>query len=146
MTELLPCPFCGGAVHLYYDSEHSTADWITHDDPRHECGIDSQFFESRAEAIAVWNRRAPVEVKPLTWQPIETAPKDGTEFQAWVLTMGNGFWEPRCRFDENECFQIWDRVDYDTDGWAVYPNLDPTHWMPFPDPPEPTTSVASGSA
>jgi hypothetical protein len=66
------------------------------------------------------------------WQPIETAPKDGTEFQGWV-----GQWEPRCRFNpESETFETWGRVDYDEDGWDVF--VPATHWMPPPDPPSDT--------
>ena len=65
------------------------------------------------------------------WMPIESAPKDGTEFQAWV-----GSWEPRCRFNpDTEAFEVWDRVDYDQDGWdACYLDL-VTHWQPLPAAP-----------
>jgi len=68
------------------------------------------------------------------WKPIETAPKDGTEFQAWVVHNGTGWWEPRVRFDpDTEMFQIWTRVDYDQDGWEN--GYTATHWMPLPPPP-----------
>ena len=73
----------------------------------------------------------------MDWQPIETAPKDGTEFQAWV-THGRdqkGFWEPKCRYSEHGAFEMWGRVDYDCDGWDTYPGHTPTHWMPLPAPP-----------
>jgi hypothetical protein len=70
------------------------------------------------------------------WQPIETAPKDGTEFQAWLEHGSFGYWEPRCRYsDEYDIPQIWGRTDYDEDGWDVYPHIDVTHWMPLPTPP-----------
>lgn len=69
----------------------------------------------------------------MDWQPIVTAPKDGTEFQAWIDKYG---WEPRCRINpESEAFEIWDRVDYDQDGWDFYPHMIPTHWMPHPHEP-----------
>lgn len=67
------------------------------------------------------------------WRPIETAPKDGTQFQAWIEKYG---WEPRARFNpDSEAFELWGRVDYDKDGWDVYSHMVPTHWMPLPTPP-----------
>jgi hypothetical protein len=73
----------------------------------------------------------------MEWQPIETAPRDGAEFQAWLVNDDgcNIGWEPRARFKEGGCFQIWDRVDYDQDGWITEFWFQPTHWMPMPPPP-----------
>jgi hypothetical protein len=71
------------------------------------------------------------------WRPIETAPKDGTEFQSWVKASKISFWEPRCRYNpSSEAFELWGRVDYDEDGWGCYPHLSPTHWRPLPSPPK----------
>ena len=70
------------------------------------------------------------------WQPIETAPKDGSEFQAWVVNEYHQWWEPRARFVEgSDSFQVFGRVDYDIDDWD-YVNAIPTHWMPHPQPPK----------
>lgn len=67
------------------------------------------------------------------WLPIESAPKDGTEFQAWLNV---GLWEPRCRFNpDSEAFEIWGRVDYDRDDWDACSHLTATHWMPLPAAP-----------
>ena len=57
------------------------------------------------------------------WQPIETAPKDGTEI---ILTAQNseGTWKV-----DVGCFSagiLWDW------GWRFRP----THWMPLPPPPK----------
>lgn len=83
----------------------------------------------------------PIEVREQAireWQPIETAPRDGSEFQAWVVALDNaknGCWEPKCRFNQmSEAFEIWGRVDYDIDGWEVY-GVKPTYWMPSPTAP-----------
>jgi hypothetical protein len=73
---------------------------------------------------------------PVMWQPIETAPKDGTP----VLIWSNGR-----LYDA-----LWDEDEYNpeteefTGGWkARWAEIDsysvsvknPTHWMPSPPPP-----------
>lgn len=73
------------------------------------------------------------------WRPIETAPRDGTEFQAWIVrdVDGNGFIKRLCRFNEDECFQSYGRVDYDCDGWDSLPaSFTAKLWLPLPSPPE----------
>jgi hypothetical protein len=57
-----------------------------------------------------------------TWQPIETAPKDGTE----ILVL------------EREKKDISYVAYYSKfEGWTVpYDEVDPTHWMPLPEPPK----------
>lgn len=77
----------------------------------------------------------------MKWEPIETAPKDGT----WILAVARGFvpavakWEPGWRkggsfeFVEVETFandDHWQEYVDTTDPWR------PTHWMPLPEPPE----------
>lgn len=58
------------------------------------------------------------------WQPIETAPKDGTPVLAW---------------DEGAvCIVTWVSGDsVDPDGWYDVQRLDPapTHWQPLPPAP-----------
>ena len=54
---LLPCPFCGGEAYLSDDASHSRAYFIG-------CNVDDCFGEihweqTKAAAIAAWNRRAP---------------------------------------------------------------------------------------
>ena len=75
----------------------------------------------------------------MTWQPIETAPQDGTPFQVWVIRNYEprlGFWEPNARFNpETGAFEIWGRADYDLEDYEVFSHLTATHWMPLPDPP-----------
>ena len=76
----------------------------------------------------------------MEWMEIDSAPKDGTEFQAWIKSEYReddfGFWEPRCRFNEDGALGIWRRVDYDGEGWDYgLIHLRATHWMPLPQPP-----------
>lgn len=65
------------------------------------------------------------------WQPIETAPKDGTVILAcdewggmfvvkWTACGPKGQWD------------LTEVGSYATDAW---PSSDPTHWMPLPPPP-----------
>lgn len=60
-----------------------------------------------------------------TWQPIETAPKDGTVFLACWVTDGGPY---------------FGAVQWQYDGWVENsePVGLPTHWMPLPAPPTPT--------
>lgn len=76
----------------------------------------------------------------MKWQPIETAPKDGTSilgFQLWSIGPG---W----------CVLTWTEWGEHVDeaglteikpGWTIPEDhyatcWEPTHWMPLPEPPE----------
>ncbi len=67
------------------------------------------------------------------WQPIETAPKDGTELIVYGSTGHYGTNNANCIF---ACFH---RGQWRTliKGHALKPA--PTHWMPLPTPPEAKT-------
>ena len=72
------------------------------------------------------------------WQPIETAPKNGTRIDLWAKA-----WLPA--FDRFEfrrfadCY--WSKGDTMCNVKAAWAGLDrewrPTHWMPLPSPPTP---------
>lgn len=59
MSELLPCPFCGGKAELVEERDHF---WIRHND----CPADIGAFEDKGDAAAQWNRRpsSPPQVSP----------------------------------------------------------------------------------
>lgn len=61
------------------------------------------------------------------WQPIETAPKDGTQFLGWdqgyFIVV---YWEIDDDVEEDQCW----RISYSGD------LMFPTHWMPLPEPPK----------
>ncbi len=71
------------------------------------------------------------------WQPIETAPKDGTEVDLF-LTTGR---EPDCFWKDGGWTRTVKDGDYmGEDGVQIeYPkcNIVATHWMPLPSPPDP---------
>ncbi len=76
------------------------------------------------------------------WQPIETAPKDGSRFDVWAKG-----WLPA--FDRFEYRRFADCYWRDADSmgsWragivGVDRDWHPTHWMPLPNPPK---EVANG--
>lgn len=62
----------------------------------------------------------------MEWMPIETAPKDGTEFLAYWSNMRGAFEFIQPMNWKDDKFVIsWDHDDCVT----------PTHWMPLPAPP-----------
>ncbi len=70
------------------------------------------------------------------WQPIETAPKDGTRIDLWAETVFPGYNGKRfinCRWGKNPGpFEDskWLNLPHNPLNWA------PTHWMLLPEPPQ----------
>ena len=63
------------------------------------------------------------------WQPIETAPKDGSE--VWAFNDEQG----RMKWISGDGYALWVWAD------ALLCDVDPspespTHWMPLPEPPK----------
>lgn len=91
----------------------------------HESGDFGKCLDGYAE-------RAELLEKAMEWQPIETAPKDGTKFLAL--------------YGEDECFTMYWLDIPDSQGLFVYSDellsdVDPSpeapaHWMPLPQPPK----------
>jgi len=83
----------------------------------------------------------------MEWQPIETAPKDGTEVIA-CFSNNYGFQENpttygpwTCAFRNGKWMASWgDRAVIYSESWAgteyQEAEIDPTHWMPLPSPPK----------
>lgn len=77
---------------------------------------------------------APVAAEPEGWQPIETAPKDGTEVVLWLgapySEVANAWWfEPWANWQMGELPNALDDEMHGI-GSAV-----PTHWQPLPAAP-----------
>lgn len=67
----------------------------------------------------------------MAWQPIETAPKDGTAFLGW-LPDRQGF---VARQDIGICsWSEWGGGIWSLGGHTSVTSQ-PTHWMPLPEPP-----------
>lgn len=142
--QLKPCPFCGENPMIDDIEPHEHL--IVFDGekmPDHlgstviECGCGAGLIDdTRLKVIERWNTRVstpkPHEIRDsegkqrsLTdWQPIETAPKDGTS----LLIAGRFGW----RGDWNVKIGHW-RENY---GFMYGLSFVPSHWMPLPPPPD----------
>ena len=79
------------------------------------------------------------------WQPIETAPKDGA---AVLLYLPDAY--TMCGLTDGIIIGHWSAADlpadapeHSDDAWfhvsqtgGFYCDIEPTHWMPLPEPPE----------
>lgn len=84
----------------------------------------------------------------MSWQPIETAPKDGTIVDLFVggRRYPDCFWgfpDHCCGEDGQYCDSDWHRLKA---GWVEGTFNEPiddriTHWMPLPAPPTPTENA-----
>ncbi len=80
----------------------------------------------------------------MTWQPIETAPKDGTEVLLSNPTDGYvliGHFVAPCSVlpDSPDDEQDWYTTEGDYLGTVGNSSTAPTHWMPLPKHVEPST-------
>lgn len=132
---IMKCPFCGEQPMIHFDGIGG----MEKPDDKYNvtcrtkgchgvifnCGFD--LFKTKAEAIAAWNTRCP------TWMPIESAPKDGSVFLAWVLpdsTFGGA------RLERGSAqFCRWQTDYFMCVGFHSRGGL-PTHWLPLPLPPK----------
>jgi hypothetical protein len=138
MSDLLPCPFCGGAGRVSWSRDREIVNIRCELWP-HEClGAGPNCLEEPA-AIAAWNRRAP------GWHPISTAPRDGTRF--WGNVDDDAI--AMCWHEGFAAFvSSWRRMELALGYTCADTGLsyrdhspvkhNPTHWQPRPPAPEPT--------
>lgn len=112
------------------------------DTPEYEDGFDSGACTCASAILAL---TAPVGEG---WRPIETAPRDGTKFDAWCVTPGgsNGVRIPdvQMRGDGSGFGFIahlpngvsWQYLDARQRDEQIFPAWEPTHWMPLPPAPQ----------
>lgn len=79
-SDLLPCPHCGGPAKSYHrpdDSGWMNTYWICcdagDDGIKPECGAQTCLHESRAQAVAAWNRRSSPVAAPQQPSPASKA-------------------------------------------------------------------------
>lgn len=119
--ELKNCPFCGGTELTYINHRRCIR--------CKSCDAEGP-YEPTGTEDNLWNTRADKAV-PDGWQDISTAPRDGTHIIVF-----------RPVYDGQYIPQVG--VDY-FKKWSAEPNgswmksradCQPTHWMPFPQPPK----------
>jgi len=73
------------------------------------------------------------EAKCETWQPITTAPKDGTAIMLWNGLMAPAEWQVPGVISEDGFWLHWlvGQMDF-------VEIMNPTQWMPLPAPPKDT--------
>jgi hypothetical protein len=112
--ELRPCPFCGGEKIdvVEPDNKDFVARCLT-------CGARGPANNwNPKEAIKEWSGIRTENTRPNSWQPIETAPRDGTDILVWDRGLFNiAYWSAE--------YGRW----YNYAALTYYP----TYWMPLPD-------------
>jgi len=78
-------------------------------------------------------RSALEPVKASPWQPIETAPKDGSKIDLWAKFEKSG-WRRVPDAHWNEAIGDWQLGNFNAADYMVRPEI--THWMPLPPTPE----------
>ena len=79
--------------------------------------------DNKAEGVAV-------SAPETQWQPIETAPKDGTGFFYFQKLPFGQQWIGSAVYHDGKCLHVqWNGDECD---WTT---ICPTHWMPLPTPP-----------
>jgi len=133
-AKLLPCPFCGCRPEI--------VPW--HGGPkskrRVECNnqdcdvMPAVCGDNEKVAAKRWNRRALPDDDG--WQPIETAPKDGTQILAWCVHINAKYSKDPIE-ERWECPVIASWIDFNKGGWTWHGMAGTfTKWRPLPKPPE----------
>jgi len=145
MSELKPCPFCGGEAKrtdIEEEGENFGGSYIS----CKRCLASSNLeFGRKENFVRNWNRRAS------GWQPIETAPRDGTPFIGaffnirWADSHRKNdivrcWWQPEFEAFISSCREIVMAEGYTINGKSREmhsPVIEPvTHWMPLPPTPQ----------
>lgn len=104
----------------------------------------AMFDAINADFSKLEDQLAKAEQRVAEWQPIETAPKDGTRILGWCAEFGaretkmNFYGEgsighANWKSGKGPRESGWDWTE-PKNGWGL--NWNPTHWMPLPTPPK----------
>ena len=93
-------------------------------------------FENYLAGVEFGRKQALEEVrKDAAWQPIETAPKDGTAILAIVSGVDSDGLAYEPSTVQIDGTQVHLFCDSDDDSWTELSEWELTHWMPLPKPP-----------
>lgn len=120
-SDVLECPLCGKEPVRVSVGTASCDGMVDGKEVHNTIGMRPECWKARSPTI----ERLTAE---LAWQPIETGPKDGTEFLAYGDEIGWQVvdYDPSKR-DPAWCWAVTDGVTYHGSAF--------THWRPLPDPP-----------
>ena len=133
MTELKPCPFCGGKAELKQDMRYPRSGKYAGMSvkayevicPNSDCIIynaDNNYFFTREEAAEAWNRRSP------DWISVnKRLPEESGDYLVFV----EGMIENMLYSKQHSA---WNADDLNCH--KNYEITTVTHWMPLPEPPE----------
>jgi hypothetical protein len=80
------------------------------------------------------------------WQPIETAPKDGTRLLLWCVHHNAQYADDPVEFSRWAGAVIGSWTNHNGGGWTWSGHAGtPIHWMPLPEPPKPDTNSANST-
>jgi hypothetical protein len=137
--ELKPCPFCGeDAEHVHvcaYEEIVRCTNECCFVRPSITCELPEECFE-------LWNTRAAGASEGQAWQPIATAPRDGSNI---LIRFGrDGISQAKYVAGTPHPWKFIDTNDGIT--WLINHAVDteygPTHWMPLP-PPDTSAEIAA---
>ena len=137
------CPTDGCEISQAQNDFNTIRDYINGVDDAPKRYIVKDLSDEDKDLILNSEKSGIIEVyKQDQWQPIETAPKDGTYILCivnnsrpsivhWGCYFDKGMFgcDPETFMSEEEFEDYWNNVSYE-----------PTHWMPLPTPPEPKES------
>lgn len=134
-TGSIPCDFERKGRKTYFQA----GKWASNVARQVQCRLAAQGYLCSNDTTKVTQENSYVTEAPPEWQPIESAPKDGTHVWGWNEgdSRSNGY---ECWFGEDDFILgelKWlrgDGDDYSTGHYYI--PCRPTHWMPLPPAPK----------
>lgn len=120
MTELKPCPFCGGEAYIAHRRDERFWNYYC---GCVDCGVETLGHDRKKEAIEAWNHR------PSPWHTGEPTRTDCLYLVLWYNTEEKAYqhsvlnWHDRlhCWYDEETPYCLWGDED----------RAEVVAWMPF---------------